>query len=101
VTQAIAPGRPSRQGRESAPSAPAAEVTPYFSQYVWLALPLGGQDLLLRLKNAVRAHYGITAEKLAEFGLNPPALQPGFHPVQEKPPETGPIPAHSPRPEAR
>ena len=29
------------------------------------------RDLLLRLKNAVRAKYGMSSEKLAEFGLNP------------------------------
>jgi hypothetical protein len=29
------------------------------------------RDLLLRLKNAVRARYGMAAEKLEEFGLNP------------------------------
>jgi len=29
------------------------------------------RDLLLRLKNSVRARYGTKAEKLEEFGLNP------------------------------
>ena len=29
------------------------------------------RDLLLRLKNVVRGKYGMTSEKLAEFGLNP------------------------------
>jgi uncharacterized protein (DUF3084 family) len=29
------------------------------------------RDLLLRLRNVVRGKYGMTSEKLAEFGLNP------------------------------
>jgi hypothetical protein len=44
------------------------------------------RDLLLRLRNAVRAKYGMTAEKLAEFGLNPrrPTRPPA---PKETPPE--------------
>ena len=34
-------------------------------------LMLRARDLLLRLKNAIRAQYGMASEKLAEFGLNP------------------------------
>jgi hypothetical protein len=59
-------------------------------------LTLLARDLLLRLKNAVRAKYGMTAEKLAEFGLNPRRSKPSAAPVQteivKKPPETGPNP---------
>ncbi|MFP5288109.1 MAG: hypothetical protein ACLGI9_20405 [Thermoanaerobaculia bacterium] len=52
-------------------------------------------DLLLRLKNTVRAKYGMAAEKLAEFGLNPRRTN---RPAQvkkesvKKPSETGPTP---------
>jgi len=59
-------------------------------QYKSLAL-----DLLLRLKNAVRAKYGMAAEKLAEFGLNPRRPVRGAQTKKEnvkKPPETGPNP---------
>ncbi len=59
-------------------------------------LTLLARDLLLRLKNAVRAKYGMTAEKLAEFGLNPRRSKPRAAPVPtetvKKPPETGPNP---------
>src|SRR5215203_854994 len=47
-----------------------------------------GRDLLLRLKNAVRARYGITSEKLAEFGLNPRRSRT----AKTKPTEPGPPP---------
>lgn len=50
------------------------------------------RDLLLRLKNAVRARYGVTAEKLAEFGLNPRRFSRAGTQSKKKPPETGPIP---------
>ncbi len=60
-------------------------------------LTLLARDLLLRLKNAVRAKYGMTAEKLAEFGLNPRRSKRSAQVVVptetvKKPPETGPIP---------
>jgi hypothetical protein len=59
-------------------------------QYTSLA-----RDLILRLKNSVRARYGNAAEKLAEFGLNPRRAVRGPRSKKEdvkKPPETGPIP---------
>ena len=59
-------------------------------------LTLLARDLLLRLKNAVRAQYGMAAEKLAEFGLNPRRSKPraAVIPTEtvKKPPETGPNP---------
>jgi len=58
------------------------------------------RDLLLRLKNAVRAKYGMSSEKLAEFGLNPRRPRNNPDPVNptETPSEAGPTPpqtAHS------
>lgn len=53
------------------------------------------RDLILRLKNTIRAKYGNSAEKLAEFGLNPRRAVRGPRKKKEdvkKPPETGPIP---------
>ena len=59
-------------------------------------LTLLARDLLLRLKNAVRAKYGMTAEKLAEFGLNPRrskrSAKVDLPETVKKPPETGPNP---------
>ncbi len=45
---------------------------------------VSARDLLLRLKNAVRARYGMAAEKLTEFGLNPRRFR------STKPSEPGP-----------
>ena len=59
-------------------------------QYTSLA-----RDLILRLQNTIRARYGNSAEKLAEFGLNPRRSIRGPRKKKEdvkKPPETGPIP---------
>lgn len=59
-------------------------------QYTSLA-----RDLILRLQNTIRARYGNSAEKLAEFGLNPRRSVRGPRKKKEdvkKPPETGPIP---------
>lgn len=53
------------------------------------------RDLLLRLKNAVRAKYGMISEKLAEFGLNPRRSTRIPAATKEKPPETGPIPSQT------
>lgn len=53
------------------------------------------RDLILRLKNSVRARYGNSAEKLAEFGLNPRRSVRGAKSKKEdvkKPPETDPNP---------
>jgi hypothetical protein len=50
------------------------------------------RDLLLRLKNFVRGKYGMTSEKLAEFGLNPRRSPRTPAATKEKPPETGPTP---------
>lgn len=53
------------------------------------------RDLILRLKNSVRARYGNSAEKLAEFGLNPRRPVRSAKSTKEdvkKPPETGPTP---------
>ena len=53
------------------------------------------RDMILRLKNTVRARYGNSAEKLAEFGLNPRRPVRSAKSTKEdvkKPPETGPIP---------
>ncbi len=53
------------------------------------------RDLILRLKNSVRARYGNSAEKLAEFGLNPRRPVRGARAKKEevkKPPETDPNP---------
>lgn len=48
------------------------------------------RDLLLRLKNAVRAKYGMTSEKLAEFGLNPRrSRSTPAEPPKETPSEAG------------
>ena len=59
-------------------------------------LTLLARDLLLRLKNAVRAQYGMASEKLAEFGLNPRRSQRRAPVIPtesvKKPPETGPNP---------
>jgi hypothetical protein len=58
-------------------------------------LTLLARDMILRLKNSVRARYGNSAEKLAEFGLNPRRSVRGAKSTKEdvkKPPETGPIP---------
>lgn len=52
------------------------------------------RDLLLRLKNAVRAKYGNKAEKLAEFGLNPRRSNRAVQ-TKKKPPETGPNPTQT------
>ena len=54
------------------------------------------RDLLLRLKNAVRAEYGMSSEKLAEFGLNPRRTRIiNSDPVipRETPSEAGPTPS--------
>lgn len=54
------------------------------------------RDLILRLKNSVRARYGNSAEKLAEFGLNPRrrvrSAQTKKKEDVKKPPETEPNP---------
>ncbi|HEX5715092.1 MAG TPA: hypothetical protein VF179_02965 [Thermoanaerobaculia bacterium] len=50
------------------------------------------RDLLLRLKNFVRGKYGMTSEKLAEFGLNPRRS------TKKKPSETGPTPTETAAP---
>jgi hypothetical protein len=54
------------------------------------------RDMLLRLKNAIRWRYGITAEKLAEFGLNPRrsnrSPEAKKKASMKKPPEAGPNP---------
>lgn len=56
-------------------------------------LTLLARDLILRLKNTIRARYGNSAEKLAEFGLNPRRRGPRSKKEDvKKPSETGPIP---------
>ncbi len=46
-----------------------------------------GQDLATRLRNGIRSAYGMTAEKLTEFGLQPRRNRP-----KKKPQETGSSP---------
>ena len=56
------------------------------------------RDLILRLKNTIRARYGNSAEKLAEFGLNPRRPVRGAKTKKEdvkKPPETDPNPSQT------
>jgi hypothetical protein len=49
-----------------------------------------GNDFATRLRDAIRAHYGRTAENLTEFGLQPRRPR---KPVPPKPVETVPTPA--------
>ncbi|HVG07690.1 MAG TPA: hypothetical protein VNM67_08290 [Thermoanaerobaculia bacterium] len=61
-----------------------------------------GRDLATRLRDAIRAQYGRSDEKLTEFGLNPrrkrkPAPLPP--PEDKKSSETGPNPAKTTAPE--
>lgn len=63
-------------------------------------LTLAARDLLLRLKNAVRAKYGMASEKLAEFGLNPRRSNRSTQVVVQteavkKPSEPGPNPTQT------
>lgn len=66
-----------------------------------------GRDLATRLHDAIRAHFGRTAEELTEFGLNPrrprkpiPEAPPPLPPPVEdkKPSEPGPNPAQTATP---
>lgn len=56
------------------------------------------RDLILRLQNTIRARYGNSAEKLAEFGLNPRRPVRGPRTKKEdvkKPSETEPNPSQT------
>ena len=48
------------------------------------------RDLLLRLKNKIRGRYGMAAEKLAEYGLNPRRPSRLTAVTKKKPAEVGP-----------
>ena len=53
-------------------------------------LVLQARDLLLRLKNKIRGRYGMAAEKLAEYGLNPRRSNRPTTVTKKKPAEEGP-----------
>jgi hypothetical protein len=60
-----------------------------------------GRDLATRLHDAIRAHFGRTAEELTEFGLNPrrPGKPSAPTPVEiKKPSEPGPTPVQTATP---
>lgn len=60
-----------------------------------------GNDMATRLRDAVRAHYGRSAEDLNDFGIQPRRARPASVKAKnKKPSETGPNPNQTATPEA-